>query len=82
MGRYVLGTPSNAQKKQKTGNQLNSKGYNPLSLPLNINGPITGIVDPEAKHTSTLRSDLKDTNETTSNRRWSDLGNIDGHCHR
>jgi hypothetical protein len=76
-----LGTPRYAQEKEKAGDELDSKRYNPLRLTLHINRPVARIIDPEAQHATALASDFENTDQASANGGRGGFGNVDGHNH-
>lgn len=79
---WRLWTPEHAEEEHDTWSELECKGNDPLGLILHVDGLICGIVDPEAKHTTTLGCDFEDTNKATANGRRRGFGNIDRHSER
>lgn len=43
-----LGAPRDAEEKEETGDELDGEGNDPLSFSLDVNGPITGVINPKA----------------------------------
>ena len=43
-----LGAPRNTEEKEETGDKLDCERNDPLSFSLDVNGPIAGVIDPEA----------------------------------
>lgn len=74
---WRLWAPEDANKEQYTRNELKTKGYDPLRLCVTWDGTSDDVVDPEAKHATSLREDLEYTNETTSNGRRASLSDVD-----
>lgn len=43
-----FGAPRNTEEKEETGDELDCEGNDPLSLSLDVNGSIAGVINPEA----------------------------------
>lgn len=71
----LTGEPSRGFRAEKdatgekdTGSELQGQGNGPLGDGVDGDGLRGGVVDPETQHTTSLGSDLEDTDESTTNR--------------
>ncbi|KAI1008871.1 hypothetical protein LB504_001321 [Fusarium proliferatum] len=71
-----LRTPKHTERKAQTRKKLHRQRDNPLCLCVNVDGAVSSVVDPEAKHTAALRGDLEDTHETASDGRRGSFADV------